>query len=534
MPSHDRRAAGRRRAWGRGPMILKLESLERRALMAAHAHSTLPDLVNSALATSSNVADWSGSVEVQGHVTNQGGGTTTAPLQVALYASPIRGIDRYSVPIGEVTIPAGLGPDQTVTYQTVVQLPINPVQHVSSMGGTVYIAAWVNRAQSVPESNFHNDRDLGPPYDTAPILIQPPVPAKLVGTTLAVNPTSATWGSTITVTAQVTNEGAGTSPQTRALLTLTPQGLNYGGTTTVGIGSIEIPPLAPSQVINLVQNIPLPAVEPLTVANYTTFGLAMTEDSNYLTNKLYPHQPDQGTGFDQTSLTVNANPNPPAPTSPLPDLAASTVLAPTGPLLWGRSFPVTTNVQNLGQGDAGPFLVRFLLTGQAGSTNPSIYLGDATISGLAAGANLQVTQTLQLPNRLPAGMTLNSVGYGRIAVIVDPENAVNESLKSNNETLSAPFILRMQGRATVVPTNPAPNSLPSVAAVAQHDQNQLKVAAALKRAAKIQAGTAQKGHKKLRRRTPPKTSSLVTAGLGLATELGKLPHQVVSVIKKSV
>ncbi len=35
MPSHDRRAAGRRRAWGRGPIILKLESLERRALMAA-------------------------------------------------------------------------------------------------------------------------------------------------------------------------------------------------------------------------------------------------------------------------------------------------------------------------------------------------------------------------------------------------------------------------------------------------------------------------------------------------------------------
>ena len=31
MPSLDRRAAGRRRAWGRGPITLKLESLERRA-----------------------------------------------------------------------------------------------------------------------------------------------------------------------------------------------------------------------------------------------------------------------------------------------------------------------------------------------------------------------------------------------------------------------------------------------------------------------------------------------------------------------
>ena len=42
MPFHDRRAAGRRRAWGRGPIILKLESLERRALMTTTAPPTPP------------------------------------------------------------------------------------------------------------------------------------------------------------------------------------------------------------------------------------------------------------------------------------------------------------------------------------------------------------------------------------------------------------------------------------------------------------------------------------------------------------
>ena len=35
MSSQDRRAAGLRRAWGRGPIILKLECLERRELLAA-------------------------------------------------------------------------------------------------------------------------------------------------------------------------------------------------------------------------------------------------------------------------------------------------------------------------------------------------------------------------------------------------------------------------------------------------------------------------------------------------------------------
>ena len=35
MPTLNRRAAGRRRAWGRGPIILKFDSLERRELLAA-------------------------------------------------------------------------------------------------------------------------------------------------------------------------------------------------------------------------------------------------------------------------------------------------------------------------------------------------------------------------------------------------------------------------------------------------------------------------------------------------------------------
>ena len=72
MSSHDRRAAGRRRAWGRGPIILKLESLERRALLAADGQHRSPDLVNSALTVSSSVADWGNTVEVEGRVTNQG------------------------------------------------------------------------------------------------------------------------------------------------------------------------------------------------------------------------------------------------------------------------------------------------------------------------------------------------------------------------------------------------------------------------------------------------------------------------------
>jgi hypothetical protein len=368
-----------------------------------------------------------------------------------------------------------------------------------------------------------------------PLVIAAPPPADLAGTTLAVTPSTATWGSTITLTAQITNQGAGASPQTEALLNLTPQGLTYGGTTTVGIGTLVVPPLAPYQTVNLVQNITLPAVEPLTIANYTNFGLSMTQDANYVTNSLFPHQPTQGAGYDQTPITITYSATNPVPTTPpLPDLAAATVLGPTRTERWGQSFPVTTNIQNLGQAAAGSFQVFFLLTGAAGSLNDALYLGQATIPGLPAGGNQQITQTLTLPTRVPSGMALDTVGYGRVTVLVDPNNFINESLKSNNDSISAPFIVRLPGSATSVPTGQAPGTVASIATVAQQDQNRAKRAAAAVRAAKVEALLQLRPKRKLRRHPAPKTDTIPDKVVSVGKELYKLPTQVFNAIKRSV
>ena len=108
MSSQDRRSAGRRRAWGRGPIILKFESLERRELLSS-AGPALPDLVGSSFVTTPN-ADWNQSITASGTVTNQGLATVTTPFNVAIYASHSVTIGPYSVLLGEVTIPAGLAP----------------------------------------------------------------------------------------------------------------------------------------------------------------------------------------------------------------------------------------------------------------------------------------------------------------------------------------------------------------------------------------------------------------------------------------
>jgi subtilase family serine protease len=533
MPSPDRRAAGRRRAWGRGPCTLKLESLERRALLTASSTSPLPDLVNSALSLSSTAADWGSQVEVMGKLTNQGGAATASDVQVEIYASPVRGINKYAVPIGSVTVPAGLAPGQSIPYQTSVSLPTSPVPDVPSNGGTLYLTTAVNPGKVVPEDNYHNDRDLGPPYDAVPMVIQPAAASELVGTTLAVNTPTTTWGSTVQVTAQITNQGAGTSPQTTAVLSLTPQGLNYGNSTTVGVGTITVPPLGPYQTYNTVVNVTLPAVEPLAIANYTNFGLTMTQDGNYVTNQLYPNAPAQGIGYDQTAMTITTSTTSTATTGSLPDLAASSIMAPNSTVRWGDSFSVTTDIQNIGQGAAGPFPVFFVLTGQSGSITDAIYLGQTTISGLNPGQTQQVNQTLTLPTRLPNGVTLGSVGYGRIAVILDPNNTVNETLRSNNESISAPFIVRLPGNASIVPTQAAAGALPTVANVAQRAQTAAKKAAAAKRAARAQAPHPSR-QRKLHRHAPPKTNGIVNKGVSLATELTKLPHQIESVIKTSL
>ena len=132
-------------------------------------------------------------------------------------------------------------------------------------------------------------------------------------------------------------------------------------------------------------------------------------------------------------------------------------------------------------------------------------------------------------------MTLNNVGYARIAVVVDPDNFINESLKSNGQTISVPFIVRLPGIAMTVPTNPSGRYAPlGWRASPRRPRPQPKVQAALNRAARVAARQAAQPAKKLKRHPAPKTNSVVDKAISLGTELTKLPHQAISAISKSL
>ncbi|MBV8675667.1 MAG: hypothetical protein JO355_00700 [Planctomycetaceae bacterium] len=460
MSSHDRRAAARCRAWGRGPIILRFEPLEGRQLLTEA--QPMADLVSSAFDTLHNL-DWGDSFHAVGQIRNQGDAPVTVPFKVEVVASTKPVIGPGAVPLGEVTIPAGLQPGQSVPYDQVFTLPQTPIPGYSGSGsGTIYIETWIDPEGIVPDSNPNNLYGLGQGYDTSVVTITPHQPSQLIGASLGVYPDQTTWGQAISVTAQITNNAQGDAPATRARLVLTPAGATPGGPSDLTIGYLQVPAIPAWQTVNVSQPITLPPGPPPMLAGATQFTLSMIEDADYVANALYPHQATQGLGHDMVNLAIGPGANADLPQGPTPDLAVGDVQAPSVPVSWGQDIQVQADVQNLGQADAGQFQVQFVLTGASGSLDHAIYLGDATVPGLQKGMQQTIVQTIHIPGQLPSGLTLDSLGVGRIAAIVDPDHVVGETNLTNNVAGSNPVTLRVLGTdgTSTVPTAPAPAIIP--------------------------------------------------------------------------
>ena len=478
----DRRAAARRRAWGRGPAILRFDSLEARGLMAVGT-ATLPDLLATHFSAGGNF-DWDQLIHVQGTIANQGGGPTTVASQADVYISATPTIGPNAVKIGSIEIPAGLGTGQTVAIDQQLRLPATAVPNVGT-DGLVYVELQIDPNNVVAEQNKVNNVGQGQGYDTSVIYIVPQRSSALRTSAFGLSTANAAWGGNFNVSAQVTNNAAGDAPATRARVVLTPDGITPGTGSDFTLGDVPVPAVSAYNTVNVVQQISLPSTIPAVLTGYKTFTVSLVLDADYVANVVYPHTTTQGLGIDLASLTLTggtASPtstttptssstttttNPdgtttatttaattPVTTIALPDLASAGVQAPTGPIAWGQTFQVSTTVQNLGSVDSGPFDVRFVMTGVNGSLNFAINLGSVQVAGLKANFGQNVIATVRLPGRLPAGVTLSSAGTGRIVAIVDPENRVDELFHTNNTSFSNPVTLRVIGRDgnSTVPT----------------------------------------------------------------------------------
>lgn len=473
MPSHDRRAAARRRAWGRGPMILRFEPLEGRQLLAGGA-SPLPDLVATSFSTTTT-GDWGGTIQVSGTIANIGSAALPAGTVAAVYASPTNAIGGAALNLGTVPIAAGLAPGASQPFTATVVLPPSPLSGMG-MNSQLFIDLDIDPQDLVTEASKSNNQAQGLGLDEAIVSITPQPMANLVGTAFAVSPAATAWGRTISVTAQIKDNGQGPAPATRARIVLTPDGQKPGGSGDITIGNLAVPALVPFQTVNLVQQVTLPASPPNTLGNSGTYYISMIQDADHATSPLVAQVTMQGLGLDEQTVTIPA----PAATAPgsttttttsatgatttttttastaLPDLAPSAIGLPVSTYSWGQGYVITTAVQNLGQAASAPTTIEFVLTNDTDSPSMGYFLGQSTIPALAPGAVQDIAQTIKLPSRLPNGSQVPASSYGRIMAIVDPENIINEGTKSNNDIQSGPVTLQLLwgGSTSIVPVSP--------------------------------------------------------------------------------
>ena len=479
--SKDRRG----KSWGRGALPLDLESLESRQLLTATATPSLPDITGVTLATDSKLY-WGDAFHATGTVINQGTAATTVPFNVGIYASTTQAIGSGAVLLGEATIPAGLAPGAKASFDQVLYLPTTSLPTDAS--GGIYISTRIDPEQSLSDSNTTDKTGVGLGIDSSRVTIATHGPAQLVGTSLAVSPAQSAWGSTIQLTAQIRNTGQGNAPPTRAAVVLTPSNSSPGSPGDVTLEYINIPELAAGQSTTITQSLILPSIPPPTLAGGSAYTLSIAPDADFLTNSLSPHIANQGLGFDMARLTITSPADMPASPATAPDLQVLSVKAPTAPIALGQSFQVTSNVQNIGTADSGPVILRYVLVGPNGSLSDGIFLKDTTLSGLKVNNGQNITQNLQLPTAFPSGMTLNSAGSAKIAVIVNPDNAVNEVGVTNNVAVSNQIAIQYVDSSgkTVNPT-PAPAPPPTAAQLAKQTPAQRKAAFLAAKAATLTA-----------------------------------------------
>ena len=494
MSSYDRRAAARRRAWGRGPVILRFEPLEGRQLLTTVG--PMADLVATQFNTV-NTANWGDLIHATGTIANAGTATTTAPVEVDIYASTtptLTAAGAVTDLLGSVQVPAGLAPGATYSFDTIVGLP--PSTTADATSASIYVTLRVDPYNAIPEGNQLDKQGLGIGVDTSSLSILPHQPAVLVGKAISVSPlfTSTpgvlSWGDGFTVSEQITNTGIGNAPPTRARIVLTPAGATPGGYSDVTIGNINVPAIAAFQTTNVLQGVILPPIEPSTLGNATSFTISIVQDADFLTQPIYPQVANQGAGVDSGPLGILPGPLASTPQGPLPDLAPSSVAVSQNTLEWGQQFQVSTVIQNVSNVDAGPFRVRFVATGISGDVSHGVFLGDAMVGGLAANSTTNVLATVHLPAKLPYGVSIASPTYAKIYAIADPEDVVNESMRSNNMASSAPVLLAVAGTSTntTVPTY-AQNIYTAPALATQAAQQAVKAQAAATKAVRL--GTAK-------------------------------------------
>lgn len=438
MPSANRRATARRKVWGRGPMILRFEPLEKRQLLtggvtpisaAATASGARPDLVITAFDTFHNL-DHGEVFNAVGVVENLGTAAAPVGVEIDVYASPTPTLGANAVFVGTATLDAALEAGGKATFREPMYAP--PIK-IPALGTseTYYFVAKVDPADKIPESNENNNG--GSSVDPASLVtITPKALPILSPGTLAVSPGSLSWGQEFTVTGQIPNNSGEVVPAGRVRVVLAAEGQPIDGDRSVTIGEVNLPSVGVSQVTPVNAKITLPERPPGVLAGSTSFTVNLIADAGTVDVYL-------------GAASVQIAPGTPLAYTSKPNLSVVSLQPLDTELSWSMPFQVRATVENNGKADSGPMRLTFSLIDANRPDLPPLAVSDTVLPGLQAGFQQEVLQTIPLTTTLPTGLDPAAVD-GRIVVSVDPENAVDESIESDNALVSSPVKLKLLTR----------------------------------------------------------------------------------------
>lgn len=434
MPAQDRRAAARRKAWGRGPMILRLESLENRRLLtgggATQAASVAkPDLVLTAFDTLHNLDHGDPFVAV-GRIANRGRVDVPAGIEIDVYASTTPGLNRNAVYVGTATLDRGVTAGAEAEFR---QTMFAPPADVLRLGQTpsYYLVAVVDPSDQIAETIEANNG--GTTLDPVSLVTVTPrsLPVLSPGMMTA-TPSTLDWGGSLNVAAQVANNAGTSVPAGRARVVLAPEGQPLDGPNVLTIGEFTTPAVGVAQIAQVGGSIRLPANPPAAFAGATRFTVGVLADVGSVDAYL-------------GATTVQVAPGSPLPDSARPDLSVVSLQPLDTELTWSMPFQVKATVENHGQADSGPVRVSVSLIDANRPELAPLTVVHTVLPGLQAGYQQEFVQTVDLKGKLPVGLDPATVD-GRIVVRVDPENAIDEPNELDNGLVSTPVRLKLLTR----------------------------------------------------------------------------------------
>ena len=385
------------------------ESIENNNTLCSSTQVTVPkpDLIMTALSTTTTAIKPGSSLSLSNTVKNQGG-SSAGSFVIGFHLSVdavYGGTDdiAFSTTRSVSSLVAGASSSATTSVTVPSTTPL----------GTYYICSKADNGGTVRESNETNNTR----GTTSTINVTKP---DLVMTAVTPGATTVNAGATLSVTNTVKNQG-GISAGSFAIAFRLSKNTTYGDSDDVSISTTR-------SVSSLAAGASSTATTSLTIPSTTKAG------SYYVCTKA-----DSGSTVAESNETNNTRCSTTLVTVPSPDLITSALSTAATTVSRGGSFSLSNTAKNQGGSSAGSFTITFHLSADAvyGGTNDRAFSTTRSVNSLGVGASSSASTSLTVSSTTP-------VGNYYVCAKADSGSTVSEGTNEGNNTRCTAAMINVQ------------------------------------------------------------------------------------------